>query len=353
MAKCARCGRSGLSLKLDAFSFCTDCQIAVKKATDVQIAQLESEIETLRKFRSEYIVIPDARSEAQRILDDAQRNAESILSNARLESEEIVNQANEYKRKTEFNMNQKLADANNKLERTKSDARLAISYAEQQIAGLLSLASKEFSHQAVFSASMAYKKLNKEQSLIQTPAFVRYTPSDFRKSIKNGYVAFDFETTGLSSKDDKIIEIGAIKYDSTLCAVDRYRTFVDPGMSIPSSASAINGIDDSMVHGSPKISDVLPSFYEFIGNLPLIAHNADFDIAFLKKATYDCQCDAPTFVYYADTLEMSRKQFTLNSYKLSSVAEHIGISCSNAHRAIGDCEMVGGIVKYLLDKTSK
>ena len=94
------------------------------------------------------------------------------------------------------------------------------------------------------------------------------------------YIAFDFETTGLSPKDDRIIEIAAIKFvDGN--PVDRFVTLINPGRPIDPFITDITGIADNMVRDKPIESEIISEFLEFLNNLPLVAHNISFDKSFL------------------------------------------------------------------------
>lgn len=106
------------------------------------------------------------------------------------------------------------------------------------------------------------------------------------ESFDDEYVVFDIETTGFSSKNDKIIEIGAVKLkDGEI--VDSFSTFVDPKVNIPYKITELTSITQNMVNGQPTIDEVLPKFMEFVGNSVLVAHNAAFDVGFIKKNLMD------------------------------------------------------------------
>ena len=97
------------------------------------------------------------------------------------------------------------------------------------------------------------------------------------------YVAFDLETTGLSSQHDEIIEIGAVILKAGR-EVDRFQSFVDPGRLLTQKIVDLTGITDEMLRGAPDIGEILPRFLAFCGDRPLIAHNADFDVGFVSAA---------------------------------------------------------------------
>jgi DNA polymerase III epsilon subunit family exonuclease len=97
------------------------------------------------------------------------------------------------------------------------------------------------------------------------------------------YVAYDLETTGLNANSARIIEIGAVKIIDGLI-IEAFQELINPESPIPESASKVNHITDDMVQGCRTISEVFPEFKKFIGKLPLVAHNAEFDYGFLKTA---------------------------------------------------------------------
>ena len=97
------------------------------------------------------------------------------------------------------------------------------------------------------------------------------------------YVAFDLETTGLSSQHDVIIEIGAVRMKGN-DVLDTFQTFVAPHRALSPKIIDLTGITDAMLDGAPEIGDVMPEFLKFVGGRPLCAHNADFDIGFVTAA---------------------------------------------------------------------
>lgn len=166
----------------------------------------------------------------------------------------------------------------------------------------------------------------------------------FQKHLK-AYVSFDLETTGLDAESCRIIEIGAVKVlDGQI--IDTFQTFVNPGIGrhIPPEASAINHITDDMVASAPFYGTAIPSFVEFIEDLPLVAHNAVFDIKFMYAAF--SELDIPKPLFFADSLKMARQCFPgLPNKKLGTVCDHIGYQIGQAHRALDDAKAVHAIVQ--------
>jgi len=156
------------------------------------------------------------------------------------------------------------------------------------------------------------------------------------------YVVFDLETTGFSSEYDRIIEIGAVKYQNRR-RVDSFSCFVNPEIPIPFRIEKLTGINDSMVIDAETIETVLPRFIDFCEGAVLVAHNADFDSGFIKtKAKQIMGVDKKYTV--VDTVALARALLPqLNRYKLDTVAKAVGVSLENHHRAVDDAECCAGI----------
>ena len=153
------------------------------------------------------------------------------------------------------------------------------------------------------------------------------------------FVAFDLETTGLSSLKEVIIEIGAvILKDGEV--VDTFQTFVDPKRRLEPKIIELTGITDSMLVGAPDIAEVLPEFLRFCGGRPLVAHNADFDVGFLTAA---CErLNLPFDPTYIDTLVLSQNLMPqLSKHKLNIVADALSLPDFNHHRASDDALTCG------------
>lgn len=161
-------------------------------------------------------------------------------------------------------------------------------------------------------------------------------------SFDEEYVAFDLETTGLSSLHDTIIEIGAaiMKGNEVLST---FQTFVDPHRPLQPKIVDLTGINDPMLAGQPDISEAMPKFLEYVGSRPLCAHNADFDIGFVTAA---CEkLGLPFHPTYVDTLILAQNLMPeLGKYKLNIVADALSLPDFNHHRASDDAITCG----YLL-----
>ena len=166
------------------------------------------------------------------------------------------------------------------------------------------------------------------------------------QSLEADYVVFDLETTGFSPEKNKIIEIGAVKV-SKGNIVDKFSTFVNPQVPIPFRIEELTSIRDDMVIDAPLIEEVLPKFADFCKDCIMVAHNADFDMSFIKKNCADLgiECD-PTII---DTVSLARVLLPqLNRFKLDTVAKAVGVSLDHHHRAVDDAGCTAEIfVKFI------
>ena len=154
-------------------------------------------------------------------------------------------------------------------------------------------------------------------------------------------VVFDIETTGLSKKDCKITEIGAVKIKDGQI-VDKYNTFVNPGCHIPEEIQELTSITDEMVADAPTIDKVLPEFLNFVNDSLLVAHNADFDTGFIRVAADECGIEFNN--PYLDTLALSKYiNPEMKSHKLNILAKHYELEDFHHHRACDDAEILAKI----------
>lgn len=197
------------------------------------------------------------------------------------------------------------------------------------------------------------KKEFKENTLVESNS---KTTLSLIKKVKdfevNGseFIVLDLETTGLSSDYDRIVEVAVVKF-SNLELVEIFHTLVNPKRKIPTQATNINGITDSMVKNKPTIYKILPDLLDFIGDYPIVAHNAMFDVGFIKNA---CKRHFKDESYWIknkiiDTVKLSRTMFpNLPNHKLGTVSSHLGIEIKNQHRATDDALATAQIyIEYL------
>jgi len=147
-------------------------------------------------------------------------------------------------------------------------------------------------------------------------------------------VCFDIETTGLKVTQEAITEIGAVRLRNGEI-VETFQTFVDPERRLTPEIIGLTGITDDMLRGAPKLKDALTAFLAFAGGAPLAAHNAEFDISFIRAGCR--KCSIPFEPTYIDTLILAQNLLPgLGKYKLDIVADHLQLPQFNHHRASDD-----------------
>ncbi len=164
--------------------------------------------------------------------------------------------------------------------------------------------------------------------------------------IPTTFVAFDLETTGLSPNGSRIIEIGAVKVENG-CLGETWQRFVNPGCRIPAGITALTGITDEMVRDAFPVEMVLPEFLDFVGDLPLAAHNIRFDMSFVNYDANRMGIKVPN--PQIDTVPVSRKCFpALPNHKLGTVARHLDVLGDAEHRGLQDAAVVAHILLHAL-----
>ncbi|CAG7840722.1 DNA polymerase III PolC-type [Clostridium haemolyticum] len=162
------------------------------------------------------------------------------------------------------------------------------------------------------------------------------------QTINNTFVVFDLETTGFSSEYDKIIEIGAVKIKNGNI-IDSFSTFINPEIKIPYNITELTSITNDDIKNADTIDNVLPKFIEFCKDSVLVAHNANFDMSFIRKNCNDLSIDINYTVM--DTVPLAKFLFPeLKRYKLNTIAKHLGVSLENHHRAVDDAKATADIL---------
>ena len=187
------------------------------------------------------------------------------------------------------------------------------------------------------------------------------------------FVVLDTETTGLSCTKDAVLEVAAIKVKDYKF-VEVFHTMITPPPQKLETDSAreamsVNGITPEMLEGAPTLYQIIPSLQDFIGDMPLLGHNLQFDLKFLCRAGLDVTPDKRRFY---DTYELAghllkKPKWSYNSenggygpnynqnydvpdYKLETLCAHFWIDRMDAHRALGDCIDTAKVFRYLLEK---
>jgi DNA polymerase-3 subunit epsilon len=160
------------------------------------------------------------------------------------------------------------------------------------------------------------------------------------------FVAFDLETTGLSAIDDRIVEIGAVKFDASGQVIGEFERLVNPLRPSGAGARAVHGISDAELAQAETAEVVLPMFLEFLGDpskTSLMAHNATFDAGFLGRelARLGRKMPAHTVI---DTLALARKRWPkYRTHRLDFLARSLGLDPEGPHRALADSRRVRGL----------
>lgn len=152
----------------------------------------------------------------------------------------------------------------------------------------------------------------------------------------NDYIALDLETTGLDPSYNNIIEIAAVKVSNGKI-IDRFETLVKPPYEIDEFITELTGITNDMLIDAPHLSDIMPSFLEFVGSSVIVGHNVNFDINFIYDSLerFDGSNFSNNFI---DTMRLSRRLFKdFENHKLTTLVKNFGISNQPTHRALTDC----------------
>ncbi|MGN0024536.1 MAG: PolC-type DNA polymerase III [Candidatus Avelusimicrobium sp.] len=161
------------------------------------------------------------------------------------------------------------------------------------------------------------------------------------------FACLDTETTGLSpEKGGKICEI-AVSVSQGGRVVEEFSTLLNPQIPMSPEVIAIHGITNEMVKDAPTFADIMPTLLGVLDNAVIVAHNADFDVSFLRAEFASCGMRFPPYPV-VDTLKLARKSGKFESNRLGLIAEELGISCQGWHRAMADTKMAEQIFYYFL-----
>ncbi|NRT62477.1 DNA polymerase-3 subunit alpha (Gram-positive type) [Clostridium saccharoperbutylacetonicum] len=211
-------------------------------------------------------------------------------------------------------------------------------------------------HGVVQSFPEAHKLLGRDNKDMKVIYGVEaYLAPDKKPSVTNSkgqridttYCVLDLETTGFSPRTEKITEIGIMKIKDGKI-LDKFSTFVNPQKPIPMRVVEVTKITDDMVSSAETIEKVFPKMLEFIEGSVLVAHNAEFDINFLK---HNAKVLGYDFDFtYVDTLPLAQDVFPdFKSYKLGRIAKNLGIKVEVAHRALDDVDTTVKVFNIMLE----
>lgn len=193
-----------------------------------------------------------------------------------------------------------------------------------------------------FSKAARIQKAKKMQKLIAG-----------KKLLPKTYIVVDLETTGLSAIDHDIIEIGAIRVKDMVIEA-RFQALIKPVRVIPPSIEALTDITDLLLEREGKtLSAVLPDFIDFVSDLPVVTHNADFDYAFLRNA-----CKSNNLPLFSNrcvnTLTIARKMVDgVPNYKLETLLNYFDIKITAKHRAMENCLALNELYAKLIEMEHK
>jgi DNA polymerase III subunit epsilon len=171
------------------------------------------------------------------------------------------------------------------------------------------------------------------------------------------FVCFDCESTGLDPKQDRLIEVGAVRFTLQEGILDRFDSMVNPGVPIPEASIAIHHITDEMVHEAPAAGEVIPKLIDFVGQAIVIGHGIRFDLdlvtAEAQRAGVNCTLNSRQYV---DTLRLARHYGESPTNSLEFLRQHFNIQVQHdAHRALSDAEINMEVFDHLVRrfKTTK
>jgi len=162
------------------------------------------------------------------------------------------------------------------------------------------------------------------------------------------FVAIDLETTGLDPTEDEIVEIGAVRFDEGQ-ETDSLAQLIAPDRPLPLRVQHLTGITPAALAGKPKLADVLPALRDFIGDRPLVAHNAGFEAGFLRAAFSRAGMGLPNSFY--DTVELARVVLPMaRSHRLEALVNQLNLQVERHHRAEDDARACGRLLLALAEK---
>ena len=163
------------------------------------------------------------------------------------------------------------------------------------------------------------------------------------------YVVFDLETTGLDATNDRIIEIGALKYQNNEL-VDEFSVLINPEVKLPPVITRITGLSDEDLQDKNTIESVLPEFLSFIEDYTLIAHNSEFDLGFIEENIKRLNLEMINNKNI-DTIEIARKYIPkAYNYKLETLKKYFHLEFGS-HRSVDDCKTTNYVYQYCKDKS--
>ena len=159
-------------------------------------------------------------------------------------------------------------------------------------------------------------------------------------------IVFDTETTGLDpASGDRVVEIGCLELVNRLPSGETFHVYLNPERDMPAEAEAVHGLSAAFLSDKPLFADVVDGFLAFIGDAPLIAHNADFDMKFINAELQACGRAPLTAHKVIDTLKLARQKFPGAPATLDALCRRFGVDNSgrDLHGALLDSELLAGV----------
>ena len=164
-------------------------------------------------------------------------------------------------------------------------------------------------------------------------------------------IVLDTETTGLDPlTGHRVVEIGCVELINHLPTGRTYQTYVDPERDIPDEASAISGLTTEFVRGKPLFADVVEAFLEFVGDAPIVAHNAAFDLGFINAEMKRLKRGGLSGDRAIDTVAIARRKFPGAQASLDALCKRFGIDTSGRvkHGALIDAQLLAKVYLELV-----
>lgn len=167
----------------------------------------------------------------------------------------------------------------------------------------------------------------------------------------NSFISFDIETTGLNVKSDKIIEIAGVKISNGKI-IEKFSKLINPNEKVSDTITSLTGITNNMLKDKPPVNEVLPQFFDFIEDYPLIAHNSIFDWTFIKNAVENenLPLDIENKTVF-DSFEIMKIFLPfIKSYSLQNIAAEFNVTVEDSHRALTDSEVLADVMTKFINK---
>lgn len=191
----------------------------------------------------------------------------------------------------------------------------------------------------------------KQNPAARTSGPAAVVASDRQSTRVPSFAIVDVETTGLSPRQNRILELAVVRIDDRGNVIDEWSTRINP--EGPVGATHIHGITQADVAGAPLFRDVAKGLVPYISGVPIVAHNAKFDLAFLRAEFQRAGWDAPWLPSYC-TLDGSREYLpTLDRRRLADCCWAAGVPLENAHSALGDARATAGLLRFYLSRAGQ